>query len=68
MFDSLSSWVFPILDLIYQLSWTIAFICDFLNFVVEEGSLGIFDCLFECLPVFTTSCCPVIVERPTACL
>ena len=45
-----------------------AFICDFLNFVVKEGSLDVFNCLFECLPVFMTSCSPVIVEGPTACI
>ena len=65
VFDSLSSWKFPFLDPVYQLSWATAFICDFLNFVVKKGLLGVFNCLFECLPVFTTSCCPVIVEKPT---
>jgi len=53
--DSLNSREFPSLDPVHQLPWASTSIRDFLNFVVEEGSLDVFDCLLELLPVFETS-------------
>jgi len=53
--DSLNSGEFPSLDPVHQLSWASTSICDFLNFVIKEGSLDVFDCLLELLPVFETS-------------
>jgi len=55
MVDSLNSREFPSFDTVCQLPWASTFIRDFLNFVVEEGSLDVFDCLPELLPVFKAS-------------
>ena len=64
MVDSLNSREFPFLNPVCQLPWASTFIRDFLNFVIEEGSLDVFNCLLELLPVFETSWWPVIIERP----
>ena len=40
---------------VHQLPGTATLICNFLDFVVEEGSLGIFDSLLEFLPILETS-------------
>ena len=61
--DSLDSGEFPSLDPVYQLPWASTFVRNFLNFVIEEGSLDIFDCLLELFPVFETFWWPVIIER-----
>ena len=45
-----------LLDPVHQLPWATTFVCDFLDFVVEERLLGDFDCRFEELPIITTSC------------
>ena len=53
--DSLNSGEFPSFDPVHQLPWALTFVCDFLNFIIEEGSLDIFDSLFELFLVFETS-------------
>ena len=50
--DSLDSGEFSSLDPVYQLPWASTFVRNFLNFVIEEGFLDIFDCLLELFPVF----------------
>ena len=62
--DSLNSGEFPSFDPVHQLPWALTFVCDFLNFIIEEGSLDIFDSLFELFLVFETSWWPIIVKRP----
>ena len=41
--DGLNSREFPSLDPVHQLPWALAFVRDFLNFVIEKGSFGVFD-------------------------
>ena len=55
MIDNLDSREFPSFDPVYQLPWASTFVHNFLNFVIEEGSLDIFDSLLELFPVFETS-------------
>ena len=62
--DSLNSGEFLSFDPVHQLPWASTFVRDFLNFVIKEGSLDVFDSLLELFPVFETSWWPVIVERP----
>ena len=40
---------------VHQLPGTATLIHNFLDFVVEEGSLGVFDNLLEFLPILKTS-------------
>ena len=63
MVDSFNSGEFSSLDPVYQLPWASTFIRDFLNFVIKVGSLNIFDCHLELLPVFKTSWCPIVFKR-----
>ena len=55
MVDNLDSREFPSFDPVHQLPWASTFVYNFLNFVIEEGSLDIFDSLLELFPVFETS-------------
>ena len=55
MVDSLDSREFPSFNLVHQLPWASTFVHNFLNFVIEEESLNIFDSLLELFPVFETS-------------
>jgi len=52
--DGLDGGKFPFINPVYQLSWTATLICNFLDFVIEKGSLDVFDNLFEFLPVLET--------------
>jgi len=40
---------------VHQLPGTMTLICNFLNLVIKEGSLGVFDDLLEFLPILETS-------------
>ena len=53
--DSLDSREFPSLDPVHQFLSASTFVCYFLDFVIEEESLDVFDCLLELFPVFETS-------------
>jgi len=46
---------FSSFNLVHQLPGTMTLICNFLDFVIEEGSLGVFDDLLEFLPILETS-------------
>ena len=55
MSDGFDGWEFSSLYPVHQFPGTSTFICDFLDFIVEERSLGIFDNLLEFLPILETS-------------
>ena len=55
MSDGFDGWEFSSLYLVHQFPGTSTFICDFLDFIVKERSLGIFDNLLEFLPILETS-------------
>ena len=46
---------FSFFNPVYQLPETTTLIRNFLDFVIEEGSLGVFDDLLEFLPILETS-------------
>jgi len=46
---------FSFFNLVYQLPGTMTLIRNFLDFVIKEGSLGIFDDLLEFFPILETS-------------
>jgi len=62
MFDGLNCREFSLLDPIYQFPWASTFVHDFVNFIIEEHSLGILDHQFERLPIFAASLRPVCIE------
>ena len=53
--DGFDGWEFSSFYLVHQFSEPTTFICNFLNFVVKERSLGVFDNLLEILPILKTS-------------
>ena len=53
--DSFDGGEFTSLDLVHQLLQTATLIRDFLDFVVEEGSLGVSNTLLEFLPILKAS-------------
>ena len=55
MSDGFDGWEFSSLYPVHQFPGTSTFICNFLDFIVEERSLGIFDNLLEFLPILETS-------------
>ena len=55
MVDSLDSGEFSLLSPIHQFSGALTLVYNFLNFVIEVGSLDVFDSHLEFLPVFETS-------------
>ena len=65
MINGLNGRKFPFFNLVHQLPWTTILVCNFLNFIVEKGSLDVFNYLFEFLPMFETPWCSVIIERVT---
>ena len=62
MFNGLNCRKFSLLDPIHQFPWASTLVHDFVDFIVEECSLGILDRQFERLPVFVTSLQPVCTE------
>ena len=62
VFNGLNRRKFSLLDLIHQFPWASTLVRDFVDFIVEEHSLGILDRQFERLPVFATSLQPVCTE------
>jgi len=46
---------FSSFNLVHQLPGTMTLICNFLDFDIKEGSLGVFDNLLEFLPILKTS-------------
>ena len=64
--DSFDSRKLSLLDPVHQLPWATTFVCDFLDFVVEEQSFGILDRRFERLPIFAASFCPVCEKGASA--
>ena len=64
--DGFNSRKLSLLDPVHQLPWATTFVCDFLDFVVEERSLGILDCRFEGLPIFAASFHPVCEKGASA--
>ena len=46
---------FSLFNPVHQLPGTVTLICNFLDFVIKEGSLGVFDNLLEFLPILETS-------------
>jgi len=55
MFDGLNCREFSLLDPIHQFPWASTFVHDFVDFIIEECSLGILDHQFERLPIFAAS-------------
>ena len=55
MVDGFGGREYTSLDPVHQLSWTTTLIRNFLDFVVKERSLGVFDTLLEFLPILKTS-------------
>ena len=55
MVDSFDGREFFSLDPVHQLPQTATLIRNFLDFVIKEGSLGVFDNLLEFLPILETS-------------
>jgi len=55
VFDGLNRRKFSLLDPIHQFPWALTLVRDFVDFIVEERSLGILDHQFERLPVFAAS-------------
>ena len=53
--DSFDGGEFTSFDPVHQLPWTATLIQDFLDFVIEEGSLGVFNTLLEFFPIFEAS-------------
>ena len=45
---------------VHEFPRSLFFVGDFLDFKIKEGSLGGFDCFLEDLPVFESSCRPII--------
>ena len=64
--DGFDSRKFSLLDPVHQLSWTTTFVRDFLDFVIEEQSLGILDHRFERFPIFAASFRPVCEQGASA--
>ena len=62
MFDGLYRREFSLLDPIHQFPWASTLVRDFMDFIVEERSLGILDSQFERLPVFAASLRPIRAE------
>jgi len=65
VFDSFGGREFVFTNPIHQFPRTMTLIHNFLNFLVEEGSLDIFDYLLETLPIVETSCYSIVIERMT---
>ena len=55
MFDGLDRRKFSLLDPIHQFPWASTLVRGFVDFIIEERSLGILDRQFERLPVFVAS-------------
>ena len=64
--DGFDSRKLSLLDPVHQLPWAMTFVCDFLDFVVKERSLGILDHQFERLPIFTASFRPICEKDASA--
>ena len=64
--DGFDSRKLSLLDPVHQLPWAMTFVCDFLDFVVEEQSFGILDRRFERLPIFAASFRPVCEKGASA--
>ena len=64
--DGFDSRKLSLLDPVHQLPWATTFVCDFLDFVVKERSLGILDHQFERLPIFTASFRPICEKDASA--
>ena len=64
--DGFDSRKLSLLDPVHQLPWATTFVCDFLDFVIEEQSLGILDHQFERLPIFAASFRPVCEKGASA--
>ena len=65
--DGFDGWEFSFYP-VHQFLETTIFICNFLNFVIKEWFLGVFDNLLEILPILKTSWWSVGVERTAALL
>ena len=65
VFDGFSDRKFMSINQIYQFSRTMTLIHNFLNILVEEGSLDVLDYLLETLPIVKTSCYSIVIERTT---
>ena len=52
--DGLDGGKFPFINPVHQLPWTVTLIHNFLDFVIEKGSLDVLDNLLEFLPVLKT--------------
>jgi len=65
VFDGFSSREFASINPIHQFPRTTTLIHNFLNFLVEEGSLDVLDYLLETLPIVETSCHSIVIERMT---
>jgi len=55
MGNGFNSREFSFFNPVYQLLGIITLIRNFLDFVIKEGSLGVFDDLLEFLPILETS-------------
>ena len=53
--DGFDGWDFSSFYPVHQFPGPATFICNFLNFVVKERSLGVFDNLLKILPILETS-------------
>ena len=62
VFDGLNRREFSLLDPIHQFPWASTLVRNFMDFIIEERSLGILNCQFERLPVFVTSLQPICTE------
>ena len=64
--DGFNSRKLSLLDPVHQLPWAMTFVCDFLDFIIEEQSLCILDRRFERLPIFAASFRPVCEKGASA--